>query len=83
MRLGVGTPLQRTIGALEMLGGAGLVVGIWLPMLGVAAGVGLFLLMIGAVGYHLRARDGLQDTGGALVLLVLSGAVLLLRLVAN
>ncbi|WP_396842478.1 DoxX family protein [Mobilicoccus sp.] len=44
VRLGVGTPLQRTIGALEMLGGTGLVVGICLLMLGVAAFVsGLFL----------------------------------------
>ncbi|WP_345155048.1 DoxX family protein, partial [Nonomuraea rubra] len=35
----------------------GLAAGLWLKPLAVAAAAGLTLLLIGAVGFHLRARD--------------------------
>ncbi|MET8003614.1 DoxX family protein [Nonomuraea glycinis] len=57
LRLGVGPAPTRLIGALEIAGALGLVAGLWFKPLAVAAAAGLTLLLIGAVGYHLRARD--------------------------
>ena len=44
------------LGAAKTLGAAGLVAGIWLPALGLAAAVGLVLYFIGAVLTVLRAH---------------------------
>jgi uncharacterized membrane protein YphA (DoxX/SURF4 family) len=47
-------------GSLEILGGLGLLVGIWLPWLAVLASVGLMLVMLGAALTHARIREPLQ-----------------------
>ncbi|GAA3469743.1 DoxX family protein [Nonomuraea roseola] len=57
LRLGVGPTMTRLIGALEVAGALGLAAGLWLKPLAVAAATGLTLLLIGAVGFHVRARD--------------------------
>lgn len=57
LRLGVGSTMTRSIGALEIAGALGLMAGLWFKPLAVAAAAGLTLLLIGAVGFHLRARD--------------------------
>ncbi|MCG5216897.1 DoxX family protein [Streptosporangium sp. KLBMP 9127] len=57
LRLGVGSTMTRAIGALEIAGALGLAAGLWLKPLAIAAAAGLTLLLIGAVGFHLRARD--------------------------
>lgn len=44
------------LGITKLLGTAGLVAGIWVPALGVAAAVGLVLYFAGAVATVLRAR---------------------------
>ncbi len=80
-RLGVSARLVRIIGVLEILGAAGLVIGVWLGPLSIAAATGLTLLMIGAVLYHLRARDTAKNTMASLILFLLSAAVLALRAV--
>ena len=77
--LGVSTGLVRLIGALEILGAAGLVIGLWIGPLGIAAALGLALLMIGAVIYHVRARDTATNTLSPLILLLFSATVLALR----
>jgi len=56
-RLGVGSALIRVIGTLELGGAAGLIIGIWMAPLGIAAAIGLGCLLIGAVAYHFRAGD--------------------------
>ncbi|WP_283136617.1 DoxX family protein [Rhizohabitans arisaemae] len=71
-RMGVSAGLTRTIGALELLGALGLLTGLWIGVLGVAAAAGLALLMLGAAGYHIRYRDGLKDTFPSIALLVFS-----------
>jgi len=48
------------IGTLEILGGLGLLVGIWLPALAVLASAGLMLLMLGAASTHVRVKEPLQ-----------------------
>jgi hypothetical protein len=78
-RLGVSAGLVRLIGALEILGAAGLVIGLWIGPLGIAAATGLALLMIGAAIYHIKARDTAKNTLAPLILLLVSATVLALR----
>jgi hypothetical protein len=70
---------MRAIGALEILGAAGLVIGLLVGPLGIAAATGLALLMIGAVIYHIKARDTAKNTMSPLILLLVSATVLALR----
>ncbi|MFD1937345.1 DoxX family protein [Nonomuraea mangrovi] len=75
-RLGVSAGLMRVIGALEILGAVGLIAGLWIEVLGVAAATGLALLMAGAVASHIKARDTAKHTLPSLVLLILSATAL-------
>jgi len=59
--LGLTASTYRRIGALEVLGAVGLALGAVLPWLGVAAAVGLLLLLGGAIVAHLRGGDGGRD----------------------
>jgi putative oxidoreductase len=47
-------------GSLEILGGLGLLTGIWLPWLAALASAGLTLVMLGAVFTEIRTREPLQ-----------------------
>ncbi len=47
-------------GSLEVLGGLGLLIGIWLPELAALASAGLTLVMLGAVVTEVRTREPLQ-----------------------
>jgi hypothetical protein len=77
----VGVPVRLLPGlaALEVAGAVGILVGLWLEPLGVAAAIGLVGYFVGAVIGHLRVGD---TKGAAMPLLplVLSVAVLALRL---
>ena len=55
-RLGVPRTWLSPLGALKAAGALGLLVGIWVPAIGVAAGVGLVLYFAGAVATVVRAR---------------------------
>lgn len=56
--VGIGAGLGQTTGVLELFAAAGLVIGVVaVPALGVAAAIGLVLVMIGAIAYHVRAGD--------------------------
>jgi uncharacterized membrane protein YphA (DoxX/SURF4 family) len=81
-RLGVPSRLWTFIGVLEIAAAAGLVVGIWVPALGVAAAAGLVLLTAGAIVVHARVRDPLQDLAPAAIALLLATTALTLRLLA-
>ena len=61
----------RGIGALEIAGAAGLLLGLAVPVLGILAAVGLLLLLAGALVTHVRNRDGIRDLVPALVCAVL------------
>lgn len=65
--LGV-APLQwRLIGACELGGVAGVLAGlVWAPI-GIAAAIGLALLSVGAIAFHLRASDSAKDTAPAVI----------------
>jgi DoxX-like family len=77
--LGVSPGIWLTIGVLELAGSVGVLVGIWVDELGLAAGIGLLLTSIGAIATHLRAGDPPVAAAGAAVGLVLSTAVVVLQ----
>ncbi|MCP2248009.1 DoxX family protein [Lentzea aerocolonigenes] len=68
---GFSVAAYRGIGALEVAGAAGLLVGLTVPLLGASAGVGLLLLLAGAVITHVRNRDGVRELAPAAVCAVL------------
>ena len=76
----VGVPLKYfpLLAACEFAGALGLVVGIWWPLIGVAAGIGLVLYFVGAVVSHLRVGD-IKGVGSAVFMLVLAAGALALR----
>jgi uncharacterized membrane protein YphA (DoxX/SURF4 family) len=77
-QLRVGAQLWRVVGALEVAGALGLAVGLFVPVLGIAAAVGLALLMVGGIGAHARAQD-LRNAGPAALLLVLAVVTVIVR----
>jgi len=70
-----------TLGLLKAAGAVGLVIGIVVPLIGVAAAVGLVLFFICAIITHLRAHD--YSFGLAIVFLLLAIAALVLRLASS
>lgn len=75
----VGVPEHRLwpLAFLEIAGALGLLVGLaWWP-LGVAAAIGVILYFLGALGFHVRARD--TGFALALVFLLMAVATLVLR----
>lgn len=78
----VGVPARflPVLAALEIAGAAGILIGLWLEPLGVAAAAGLVAYFVGAVIGHLRVGDT-KGVTAPLVPLALSIAVLVLRLV--
>jgi uncharacterized membrane protein YphA (DoxX/SURF4 family) len=78
-QLRVGAQLWRAVGALEVAGALGLAAGFVVPALGIAAAIGLALLMVGGIGAHARAKD-LRNAGPAALLLVLAVVTVALRL---
>ncbi|MGW5109902.1 DoxX family protein [Nocardia sp. NPDC004123] len=66
-RLGYSTAAYRGIGALEIAGASGLLIGLARPPIGIAAGIGLALLMTGAVVAHVRNGDGVAEYAPAVV----------------
>ena len=67
------------LGSLEILGAIGLLVGIWIPLIGIAAAVGLTLYFLGAVIFHVRAKVMGTAVAPAAGLFVLSLIVALLE----
>jgi uncharacterized membrane protein YphA (DoxX/SURF4 family) len=83
---GVSPPLVRVIGALELAGALGALVGLAVPLLGVAAAIGLAMLMEAAFSFHLRAGDYRDPKlrGPAfmpIILFLLAAATTVLRIV--
>jgi hypothetical protein len=71
------------LASLELAGAVGLLVGIGVRALGVAAAIGLVTYFVSATASHIRVRDFAPDhLGPALLMLTLATAVLVLRLAA-
>jgi hypothetical protein len=80
-KAGVPESWMTMLGVLKAAGALGLLVGIVVPPIGTAAGIGLILFFVGAIITHLRARD--YSFGLAIVFLLLAIAALVLRLSAR
>lgn len=79
--LGVSPARWRGIGLLELAGVIGVLAGLWWAPIGVAAAVGLALLAIGAITFHIRASDRVTDTAPALIGVALAAATAILQAV--
>jgi uncharacterized membrane protein YphA (DoxX/SURF4 family) len=80
----VGVPLKYFphLAACEFAGALGLVLGIWWPFLGMAAGIWLASYFMGAMVSHVQVGD-LKGIGPAAFMLSISVAALALRVLAN
>lgn len=78
----LGVPPERTrmIGGLEIAAIIGLLLGLLWPPLGVAAAIGLALLMIGAAIHHARVKDPIPATMIPVVFAAAAGALAVLHL---
>ena len=80
-RVGVPESWITILGVLKAAGALGLLIGIGVPLIGIAAGVGLVLFFVAAIITHLRARD--YSFGLAVIFLLLAVAALILRLTSS
>ena len=78
-QLGITDSQIRLLGIVEVLGALGLLIGIWVPILGQLAAIGFVLYFLGAMIAHVRAKDPMKDMAPALVLLILSIIVTILQ----
>ncbi|UGT70962.1 DoxX family protein [Nocardia gipuzkoensis] len=72
--VGYSVTAYRAIGSAEIAGALGLLLGIGWWQFGVAAGIGLVLLLVGAVVVHVRTGDGVREFTPALVSCLLTVA---------
>ena len=77
--LGVKPVQWRLIGALELAGVAGVLIGLLWSPIGIAAAIGLTLLSIGAVAFHLRASDRVAEIAPAVIGIALAVATVVLH----
>jgi hypothetical protein len=75
-RLGFTAGTYRLIGAAELAGAVGLLVGLAAPLIGILAAVGLLLLLAGALMTHFRHRDGVHAAGPAVLFGLVDAAYL-------
>jgi len=80
----VGVPMKYfpALAACELAAAIGLVLGVWLPFLGIAASIGLVIYFVGAVVSHLRVGDA-KGIGPAAMLLTMSVAALCLKILSH
>ena len=81
--LEVSEEMQVFLGRVELLAAAGLIVGIFAPVAGVVAGIGLVAFFVGAVVYHVRAGDPVGESGPAVAFGVLAVITAVLRAAAD
>jgi uncharacterized membrane protein YphA (DoxX/SURF4 family) len=78
--VGVKDSQMPVLAILEILGALGLLIGIWIPLLGVLAAAGLTLYFLGAVAAHLRVKQPIKDFAPALALGLVALATTILEL---
>ena len=79
-KVGVSESWLTTLGILKAAGALGLLVGIRVPLIGIAAAIGLVLFFLAAAITHLRAHD--YSFGLAVVFLLLAVAALVVQVSA-
>ncbi|MER5487912.1 DoxX family protein [Streptomyces sp. NPDC002812] len=79
-KVGVPDSWLPRLATLKAAGAIGLVAGLWLTPLGIAAAIGVTLYFLGAILTHVRAKD--YDFAPAAVLTLVAVAALVLRAAA-
>ncbi|WP_194818595.1 DoxX family protein [Nocardia sp. XZ_19_385] len=77
--LGVPDTWLNPLAAALLAGSVGLLIGLWWPPIGIAAAIGLILYFLGALGFHVKAKD-YKNMGVPAAILALAIAALVLRL---
>jgi hypothetical protein len=80
--LGISLGLSRLIGVAELAAAAGLLAGLAVKPLAIVTAAAVVALMVGAVGYHLKARDKVAAVLPAVFTGLVAIAVLALAIVA-
>jgi hypothetical protein len=75
--------LRFPIGTLKLLGALGLLAGLWIPAIGLAAAAGLIIFFVCALYTHVMAKDISAQFGLAAFILALNVATLTLTLLDN
>ena len=71
---------RKLTGILEILGGIGVLVGVFQPGIGILSSLGLFLLMAMGVAVRIRVKDPILPCLPAVFFCVLNGGILFLHL---
>jgi uncharacterized membrane protein YphA (DoxX/SURF4 family) len=69
---GIAWPRYRLVGFAELAAAGGVVIGLFVPGLGIAAAAGMAVLLIGALTTHHRAGDAPKDAAPAAVALLVT-----------
>jgi 4-hydroxybenzoate polyprenyltransferase len=80
VHFGIPWSRYRLIGVAELAAVAGILAGLVVPAIGVAAAVGMIVLLVGALVAHKKAGDNPKDAIPAFVALGLSAAYLVILL---
>jgi hypothetical protein len=80
--LGVSLGLSRLIGIAELAAAAGLLAGLAVKPLAIVTTAAIVALMVGAIGYHVKARDKISAVLPAVITAGVAIALLALALVA-
>ena len=70
--LGVKPQYIPFLGSLKLIGVAGVIIGFWVQSIGVIAGFGITLYFVGAIFFHVRAKDTVKNVFPALLLFVIA-----------
>ena len=77
-KLAVPATAWSLLGTAEVVGAAGVLLGLRLVPLGIAAAAGLVLVGIGAIGAHRHAHDSMTTAAPAILALILATTMLAL-----
>jgi len=72
-RFGLPDSQRLLTGTLQLLGSAGLLSGLFLPVIGAMASGGLAMMMLVAFFVRMKIRDGFLESAPSLLFLVLNG----------
>ncbi|SMF74554.1 DoxX-like family protein [Paenibacillus uliginis N3/975] len=67
-------------GVVQCIGAIGLVIGFWIPWAAAAAGVWLFITMVGGMAAHFRVKDPIDKVVPAFVLALMAAAITAINL---
>lgn len=83
MLTGIGVPLSwfPMLAAVDVAGAAGLLIGLGVAGLGIAAAIGVIAYFAGAISFHLRAGD--KNIGPPAGLLILGALALIARIAST